>query len=587
MHKSAILIIQNPKSTRLLIKTIITPMTMPLVFPGTSKTWLRHGRRCAVLRLMAGVAVVLTGCATPTPPPTTTATVSVVDLVTPATAVIATGEVATQAPLEPQPTATARHTPTSLPTPSPTATSTVDVATTTPSPVPTPTITSTATVSVTTGQIVLATYPYRAFQRDVTDPDHNWTWPMLDRAAYLASQPQPAPQTYRQLVLQNDYLRISVLPELGGRLYEMTHKPSGHDLLYKNGVIKPSPWGPPAREGLEAGWLAAGGVEWGLPVAEHGYAWGTPWGYDSLHFSDQEATLTVFQQPKGRLQISTDISLLADEAAVTLRTRLTNPTAEAVDFAYWVNAMLAPGGQNRPSPALHFILPVREVTVHSTGDPDLPAGGQSMSWPVFQGRDLSRLANWRQYLGVFARPAMQAGFMGVYDTQADEGLVRIFPPDVMPGAKLFALGGSDPIAPETYTDDGSSYVEMQGGLAPTFDDTVHLDPEHSLYWEETWYPVAGIGDIDYADPNGALHVQVTPSGMQVNFYPVRRLSGKLTVTIAGIATSTLPVDLQPTRPFRQTIPLPPDLPGRGVVTVQILGDEEQPVFQFQQEMALR
>lgn len=528
--------------------------------------------------------VSLTGCTAPSPSPSPTETPS-----SPSPTAVAAVPTETPGltPVAPSPTATVRLTPTPGATVTPTATGTAVVsATAALSPTATPTITSTATVTVTTQQVTIATYPFRAFQHDVTDPAYNWTWPMLDRAAYLASQPQPTPQAYRQLVMENEYLRVSMLPELGGRLYEIIYKPTGHDELYKNPVLKPSPWGPPPQDNLEAGWLAAGGVEWGLPVADHGYAWGTPWGYDSLHFSDQEATLTVFQQPKGRLQVSTDVSLLADEAALTLRTRLTNPTDEDVDLKYWLNAMLAPGGQNRPSPALHFILPANEVTVHSTGDPDLPAAGQTMSWPIYQGRDLSRLANWRQYLGFFARPAVRDGFMGVYDTAADEGLVRIFPPDVMPGAKLFGLGGSDPIVPATYTDDDSAYVEMHGGLASTFDDSVRLEANHSLYWEETWYPVAGIGDIVFADATGALNVQKTDAGMQVNFYPIRQVRGDLALTVAGTAVSTQPIDLRPAQPFGQTIPLPPDLPDRGVVTVQILDRENQRIFEFEQEMAL-
>lgn len=562
-------------------------MTMSSMPSDTARSGIQCARCVSVVVFVIGLLVGLPGCAAPSPTPSPAETPG-----TPSPTAVAAvlTETVVLTPDIPSPTATVRVTPTPRATATPTATSTAlptATATATLAPTATPTITSTATVSVTTQQVMIATYPFRAFQRDVTDPAYNWTWPMLDRAAYLASQPQPTPQAYRQLVMENEYLRVSVLPELGGRLYEIIHKTSGHDALYKNRVLKPSPWGPPPQDGLEAGWLAAGGIEWGLPVADHGYAWGTPWGYDSLHFSDQEATLTVFQQPKGRLQISTDISLLADEAALTLRTRLTNPTDQAVDFKYWLNAMLAPGGQNRPSPALHFLLPARGVTVHSTGDPDLPAAGQSMSWPIYQGRDLSRLANWHQYLGFFARPALLHGFTGVYDTAADEGLVRIFPPDVMPGVKLFGLGGSDPIAPATYTDDDSGYVEMHGGLAPTFDDTVRLDANDSLYWEETWYPVAGIGDIVFADATGALNVQKTESGLQVSFYPVRQVRGSLALTVSGTAVSTQPIDLRPAQPFIQTIPLPPDLPARGVVTVQILDGEDQRIFQFQQEMALR
>jgi hypothetical protein len=99
--------------------------------------------------------------------------------------------------------------------------------------------------------------------------------------------------------------------------------------------------------------------------------------------------------------------------------------------------------------------------------------------------------------------------------------------------------------------------------------------------------VTGIDDVVYAEQLGALNLQMTPVGLRVLFYPVRRVTGELTLTVAGTAVTVLPADLQPTRPFIQTIPLPPDRPDRGVVAVQILTAEGQPVFQFQQEMALR
>lgn len=66
----------------------------------------------------------------------------------------------------------------------------------------------------------------------------------LDRAAYNASGPTPALERYTLLVLENDYLRVTVLPELGGRVYQMVFKPTGHNELYQNPVIKPTPWGP-------------------------------------------------------------------------------------------------------------------------------------------------------------------------------------------------------------------------------------------------------------------------------------------------------------------------------------------------------
>ena len=78
------------------------------------------------------------------------------------------------------------------------------------------------------------------------------TYPVLDRAAYEGSNPEPKEVAYRTLVLENEYLRLTFLPDLGGRIYEVLYKPTGHVETYHNPVLKPSPWGPP-----EQGWWLA------------------------------------------------------------------------------------------------------------------------------------------------------------------------------------------------------------------------------------------------------------------------------------------------------------------------------------------
>ena len=58
-------------------------------------------------------------------------------------------------------------------------------------------------------------------------------------------------RSYTRLVLENDYLRLSILPDLGGRVYELIFKPTGHNEFYRNPVIDPTPWGRPNKG---AGW---------------------------------------------------------------------------------------------------------------------------------------------------------------------------------------------------------------------------------------------------------------------------------------------------------------------------------------------
>ena len=330
----------------------------------------------------------------------------------------------------------------------------------------------------------------------------------------LATAGPPVSQTFTRLVLENDFVTISLLPELGGRVYEMVFKPTGHNLLYRNPVLKPTHWGPPEQ----GWWLAVGGLEWCFPTDEHGYEWGVPWPYQIVS-STAGVTVTLYDsQALTRPTVSVAVHLPADRAALVVRPRLVNPTGEPVAVKYWTNGMLAPGPHNTPSADLRFLFPGDQVTVHSTGDPTLPPAGDPMPWPVYAGRDLSRLGEWRQWLGFFEAPQAHGPFAGVYDVEADEGIVRLYPADVARGSKGFAFGWADPLPSEWWTDDGSAYVEVHGGLAPTFWDTVTLSPGQVVSWTEVWYPVAGLGGVSTATEQAALRLAPTEEGAVVGLY---------------------------------------------------------------------
>jgi len=357
-------------------------------------------------------------------------------------------------------------------------------------------------ISYTTATAI-NTYPFAGFLSHRHNDTYNVGYPWLDWGAYYATAPSPSPQDYELLVVENDYLKLTFLPELGGRLYQVIFKPTGNNELYHNSVLKPTHWGPPEQ----GWWLAVGGMEWGLPVEEHGYEWAVPWSYETAGTADGITVTLRDSTDPDRLRAIVSVYLPAERAYFVIRPRVENERGNALDYKYWTNAMLAPGPANTVSSDLRFIYPVDQVTVHSTGDDDLPAAGQPMTWPEYGGRDMSRLGNWREWLGFFERPAAQGDFTAVYDPSVDEGLVRVFPSDRAQGAKGFAFGwGDDGLPANIWTNDGSYYVEMHGGVAPTFWDSASLAAGTSYEWGEAWYPVSGIGGVTTANREAALHL---------------------------------------------------------------------------------
>jgi hypothetical protein len=219
---------------------------------------------------------------------------------------------------------------------------------------------------------------------------------------------------------------------------------------------------------------------------------------------------------------------------------------------------------------LRFVLPdaVSEVTVHSRGDESLPGYGQRMSWLVVNGRDLSRLGSWTAWLGFFEDPA-RGEFSGVYDEFYDEGMVRVSPPADTPGVKMFAFGWSDPIPTSDWTDDGSSYVELHGGPAPTFDDSVALPAGGSLQWTETWYPVAGLGGLRFANALAALNLGAGGGQAEVAVAVTRAWSGSLTLLLDGQEQWQAHVSLRPGEAYRNSVPLDAGAPQTGHLELRL------------------
>lgn len=448
-----------------------------------------------------------------------------------------------------------------------TVTPTTTIPTVTPQPTP-----PAAQVTAQETEITIPSYPYQTYLREALDTEYGTPYLWLDRAAYESALQTPVPRTFKAIILENEYLRLTIVPELGGRIYRCLFKPTGQNLFYENPVLKPSYWGPLSRE--ENWWLAAGGMEWAFPTDEHGYEWGTPWEY-SIGYEEGGVTISLWDTQTDRLRVRIDISLLPGRAYFTLRPHIENPTSIEARYQFWGNALLTLGSKT-VSPETRFIYPTSRVIVHGTGDPDLPQAGETMSWPIYEGRDMSWYGNWVGHLGLFI-PQPSRDFVGAYNHETDLGLARTFPRHEAPGVKLFAMGSGFPDI-DTYTDDGSQYFEIWGGATPTFWEYATLGPGETKEWLEYWYPFWGTGGLDFANRKAAVNLDVREGAVVVGVATTSLEWGTISLLLDGEEIHRERVTISPSQPYRREIPMG----ASGSFTLRLLGPGGESIAQHEE-----
>ncbi|PDV99676.1 DUF5107 domain-containing protein [Candidatus Chloroploca asiatica] len=384
--------------------------------------------------------------------------------------------------------------------------------------------------------LTIPTYDLAPALRPTQPGDAIYPYDRLEPA--LVGPPQP--REYRALVVENRFLTLTFLPELGGRLVQAVDRTTGRRIFYQNQVIKPSPFG------QRGWWLGVGGLEWAVPTEEHGYLENLPWAMQVIREGDRVDVIATTTERQRGFEVLGTVTLRADEARFAVRLEARNPTTTAQPLQMWTNAILSPAGDNQVGPGMRFIVPTDELIVHATFDQALPAPRQRFPWPYQAGRDLRNPTNWTGYIGAFTPTPVS--FIGAYDVEAEYGAVVSHGEGTV-GGKIFGFGPS--VEPGLYTDDGSAYVEVWSGAQPTFWDDPLLAPGASRAIATTWQPVWQMGLPATASPEGTVGLE-------------RRDDGGLTVTLATpqrLANATVVVSLDEREVFRSApIELRPDLP---------------------------
>lgn len=345
------------------------------------------------------------------------------------------------------------------------------------------------------------------------------------------------PTEWKVVVLENEYIEVFVLPQVGGKVWGAVVKETGHEFIYRNEVMK-------FRNIALRGPWTSGGIEFNFGVIGHAPSTATPVDYVTRQNDDGSASVIVGAMDlPSRTHWRVEIRLPADRAYFETRALWYNPTPLAQPFYNWMTA--AAFAQD-------------DLVMSIPGDQYLKHSGEALSWPVDSlGRDLEPYDN-NRFEGNKSYHVVGElnDFFGGYYLQEDYGFGHWARYEEMPGQKLWlwALSRQGGIWEDLLTDTDGQYVEFQAGpQLVQYQPADHVnpitkavfDPMSSSRWSETWFPLEGTGGLTDASRDGALHVEQGPASIEVTVTAFAHTTDTLRVWADGSLLIAEPLSLAP------------------------------------------
>jgi tetratricopeptide (TPR) repeat protein len=368
-------------------------------------------------------------------------------------------------------------------------------------------------------------------------------------------------KAYHAVFIENEYLQLMILPEIGGRIHVGFDKTNGYDFFYRQHVVKP------ALIGLIGSWIS-GGVEWNWPM-HHRPSTFMPVAHTIEKSADGSVTVWLSDhEPMNRTKGMVGICLRPGKAFVEAKVRLFNRTATVQKFLWWANVAVSVNDQYQ----VFFPPDVNWVTFHARAD--------MSRWPIArgtfcgidygsrnngQGTDISWWKNSDQATSFFAVESND-DFFGGYDHGKQAGLVHVANHYIAPAKKLFTWGTGDfgKAWERNLTDSDGPYAELMAGVySDNQPDFSWLQPYETKTFSQVWYPIQQIGPAKNANRRAAVNLELLP-GPQGNA-PKARLGVCVTEKLYGATISLRAkgqvvleqqLDLLPGSPLVKTVDLP-------------------------------
>ncbi|HKT13418.1 MAG TPA: DUF5107 domain-containing protein, partial [Terriglobia bacterium] len=297
--------------------------------------------------------------------------------------------------------------------------------------------------------------------------DHNiYPYTQLDD---LTNNRQP--KGWKAIYLENKYLKVTILPQMDGRVYSIYDKIAKREVLYRNNVVKYE------MVGLRGAWIS-GGIEWNFPNG-HNTDTVSPVASRIRENPDGSATAVVGDVDQvSHMHWEVALTLHPDTAYLQAHVTLFNSTPVTRLYWWWANSAVP------ASDDLQFSIPMRWGTTMR----------EVQTFPIWQGVDHSWYRNWHHASDLFAIGTHRT-FFGAYYHKPDYGVIQVSNYRKVPGKKFFTWGNSDDgnIWIPLLTDNDGQYCEIQAGHFRTQGNRNFISPQSVESWNEYWYPVAKLG----------------------------------------------------------------------------------------------
>ena len=346
----------------------------------------------------------------------------------------------------------------------------------------------------------------------------------LEKRVYQGScgkiYPYPAVQTisrekkdkeWNAVFLENEYIKVMVLPELGGRIQRAYDKTNGYDFVYYNHVIKP------ALVGLTGPWIS-GGIEFNWPQHHR------PTTYMKVDHKIREnadGSKSLLLGDVDRMygtKVITSITLYPGKAYIEIGGQLYNRTSQAQTFLWWANPAVSVNDNTQS------VFPPDVHSVYDHGKRAVSrfpiATGEYYKHDYSEGVDISRYKNIPVPTSYMAEKS-DYDFIGGYDFGVDAGLLHVADHHVSPGKKQWTWGCGDfgKAWDNNLTDDDGPYIELMTGVyCDNQPDFTYLKPFEEKSFKQYFMPYKKIGMIKNATTYAAVNLEVLKDSISAKVY---------------------------------------------------------------------